>query len=235
VLPDSYFALLKNRIIQIRSYSPGCARGMVARGMADETILSHLSASDININAGASASSANTTHIPSLPSLPPLPALPALPELPASARGIKRPSSRKDDSAPKTEVRSSKASKHDALVHNISISGTRINELCRLTRIHNEHDQDIDMASIPSAIVVQGRLAPAAVASFVNQVFSASGSSKFLVLFRITSVSDQSCPTGVLDHARTLMCMDRLAVAPLGDDCQVNIWERFQSHFVLTP
>lgn len=230
VLPDSYFTLLKNRILQIRSFSPGCVRGMVARRIPDETILSHLSSTDISSNVtGTSGSLSNTSFISSIPTLPALPALPFLPELPASARGVKRPSGRTDDGATKADGRSSKMSKHNPMPYKISISGTRVNELCRLACIHNEHDQDVDMATIPSSIVVQGRLAPAAVASFVNQVSNTSGSSKFIALFQISLVSEHGHPSSVLDHVRSLLSIDRVAVAPLGDDCQVLVRELFQS------
>jgi len=77
------------------------------------------------------------------------------------------------------------------------------------------------MASLPPAIVVQGRLAPAAVASFVNQISSVSSSSKFVAVFKISSVANSGCPPGLLGHVRSLVSMDRVAVAPLGDDCQV--------------
>ncbi len=235
VLPDSYFSLLNSRILQIRSFSSGCVRGMVVRGIADDAILNHLSSADVSFSVlGTSGSSSSSSAMPALPPLPLLPSLPSLPELPASALDLKRSSSHKDDDAPKKKVRfdKSKAANYTAVVHthpsySISISGTPVNEQCRLTCVHCEHHHDVKMSSIPSAIVVQGRLAPAAVATFVNQVSGASGSSKFVVLFRISSVAETGCPPGLLDHARILMSMDRIAVAPLGDDCQVRCLEIF--------
>ena len=228
VLPESYFAMLKNRLAALRSFSPGCVRGMVVRGIADDTILNHLSSTDASVNATGFSASAMTPSSSSLPSLPVLPVLPALPELPAASPGLKRGGSRKDEDASKKEARPPKVAKQHLTSHSISVSGTATNDLCHLKCIHNEHHHDVDMASVPSAIVVQGRLAPSAVASFVNQVSSASGSSKFIALFQISSVSIGGCPPGLLDHVRSLLSMDRVAVAPLGDDCQVFILEMFR-------
>jgi hypothetical protein len=222
VLPCTYYTLLHNRLLQIRSFSPGCVRGMFLRGIADETILNHLSSADPSSGTSASAvAAAVASTLPSLPSLPVLPALPSLPELVAPTAGVKRAGSRKEDGAPKKEARSSKAAQQHAASYSISISGTIINELCHLTWIQNEHHHDVDMSSIPSAIVVQGRLAPAIVASFVKQVSGAAGSSKFIALFQISLAADAGCPPGLLGHVRSLVALDRVAVAPLGDDCQV--------------
>lgn len=226
VLPESYYTMLKNRITALRSFSPGCVRGMVVRGIADETILNHLSSTDVSVNTASSSASAMTPSSSSLPSLPVLPVLPALPELPAVSPGLKRGGSRKDEEA-KKETRPSKVAKQHLTSHSVSVSGSSANDLCYLKCIHNEHHHDVDMASIPSAIVVQGRLAPSAVASFVNQVSNASGSSKFVALFQISSVSNTGCPPGLLDHVRSLLSMERVAVAPLGDDCQVFVLGMF--------
>jgi hypothetical protein len=231
-LPESYFILLKSRIMILRSFNPGCVRGMVVRGIADDTILNHLSSTDgSSSTAGAAGPRPTPSAASSLPSLPALHTLPSLPELPAVTPGVKRSSSRKDDDAPfapKRDARPSKLAKR-VTSHSISISGSAVNELCHLTCVHNEHHHEVDTASIPSAIVVQGRLAPAAVASFANQVSSASSSSKFIALFQISSAVNSGCPPGLLDHVHSLMSMDRVAVAPLGDDCQVFVWEAFQS------
>ena len=242
VLPATYFTLLQNRLHQIRSFSPGCVRGMVVRGTADEAVLNHLSSADLNSGASASAGPAVVqSALPTLPSLPVLPVLPSLPELASSTAGVKRAGSlfrKEDDGTSKKAARSFKeamaekearsfkvamAAKHHSTSYSISISGTAINELCHLTCVQNEHHHDVDMSSIPSAIVVQGRLAPAAVASFVKQVTSASGSSKFIALFQISHAPNAGCPPGLLGHVRSLVPLDRVAVAPLGDDCQVCV------------
>ncbi len=225
VLPDSYFALLKNRITALRSFHPGCVRGMIVRGIADDTILNHLSSTDISSSASSALGSRPPASTPSsLPSLPVLHVLPSLPEIPTSTSAPKRGVSVKDEDTPTSRRggRPSKVAKLPAMSYSISISGSSVNEHCHLRCIHNEHHNHVDMASIPSAIVVQGRLAPAAVASFVNQVSSASASSKFIVLFEISlALNHHDQPPSLLQHVRTLMAMDRVAVAPLGEDCQV--------------
>ena len=239
VLPESYFARLKDRILQIRSFSPGCVRAMITRGIADEAILNHLSAADVGCSTPVASASASTpTTMPSLPSLSALPALPSLPELSSSnrenpkssSRDLKQGSSRKrkDDAEPSKDSLPPKSAKLNDASYSISISGTASNELCHLNCVRNQHHHDVDMASLPPAIVVQGRLAPAAVASFVNQVSSVSSSSKFVAVFQISSVAHSGCPQGLLGHVRSLVSMDRVAVAPLGDDCQVIGKEMWQ-------